>query len=101
MYMVHVCFYVSCSDCVEICEDVCCLAAVGKYSGFNLGVLNYVVCLCKECDGCCVFCLYYDAWNCRCPCMGSMNVSSCICYMFVSCVHIVAALNVALSMTYG
>ena len=28
---------------------------------FRLGVLRYVVCLCKECDGCCVFCLYCDA----------------------------------------
>ena len=26
-------------------------------------------CLCKGCDGCCVFCLYCDAWRCRCSCM--------------------------------
>ena len=31
--------------------------------------------------------------------MGSMSVSSCICCMFVSCVHPVAVLNVAFSMT--
>ena len=36
---------------------------------------------------------------CRCSCMGSMSVSSCICCMFVSCVHPVAVLNVALCMT--
>ena len=24
---------------------------------FSLGVLKYVVCLCKGCDGCCVFCI--------------------------------------------
>ena len=24
---------------------------------FSLGVLKYVVCLCRRCDGCCVFCL--------------------------------------------
>ena len=30
--------------------------------------------------------------------MGSMNVSSCICYMFVSCVHPVAVLNAAFYM---
>ena len=24
----------------------------------GIGVLRYVVCLCKGCDGCCVFCLY-------------------------------------------
>ena len=36
MYMAHVCFYVCCSDCVGV---------------FSLGVLKYVVCLCKWCDG--------------------------------------------------
>ena len=64
---------VNCSDCV--------------------GVLKYVVCLCKGCDGCCVFCLYCDAWSCRGSCMGSMSVSSCRCCMFVSYVHPVAVLN--------
>ena len=29
-------------------------------------VLKYVVCLCNGCDGYCVFCLYSDAWSCRC-----------------------------------
>ena len=41
-------------------------------SVFSLGVLNYVVCLWKGCDGCCVFCFYCDAWTCRCSCMGGM-----------------------------
>ena len=36
-----------------------------------------------------VFC---DAWSCKCPYMGSMSVSSCRCYMFVS-LHLVAVLN--------
>ena len=31
--------------------------------------------------------------------MGSMSVSSCICCMFVSCVHPVAVLNAAICMT--
>ena len=31
--------------------------------------------------------------------MGSMSVSSCICCMFVSCVHPVAVLNAAFCMT--
>ena len=31
--------------------------------------------------------------------MGSMSVSSCICCMFVSCVHPVAVLNAAVCMT--
>ena len=31
-------------------------------------------------------------WSCRCPCMGSMSVLSCICCMFVSCVHPAAVL---------
>ena len=61
-------------------------------------VLKYVVCLCKRCDGCCVFCLYCDAWSGRCSCMGSMRVSSCRCCMLVSCVHHVAVLNAAFFM---
>ena len=54
MYMAHVCFYVCCSDCVGVCGNVCCVAAVVKDSVFSLGVLKYVVCLCRVCDGCCV-----------------------------------------------
>ena len=46
-----------------------------------------------------VFCLYCDAWSCRCSCMGSMSVSSCRCCMFVYCVHPVAVLNAAFCMT--
>ena len=46
------------------------------------------------------FCLYCEAWSCRCSCMGSMmSVSSCRCCMFVSCVHPVAVLNAACCMT--
>ena len=59
MYMTHVCFYVGCSDCVGVCGNVYCVAATDKDSGvLSLGVLRYVVCLCKGCDGYCVFCLY-------------------------------------------
>ena len=28
--MVHVCFYVCCSDCAGVCGNVCCIAAVLK-----------------------------------------------------------------------
>ena len=59
----------------------------------------YVVCLCKRCDGCCVLCVYCDAWSCRCSCKGRMSVSPCRCCMFVSCVHPVAVLNAAFCMT--
>ena len=45
------------------------------------------------------FCLYCEAWNCRCSSMGSVSVSSCRCCMFVSCVHPVAVLNAAFCMT--
>ena len=79
--MVHVCFYVCCSDCV----NVCCVAVVVKNN-----VLVWE---------CCVFCLYCEAWSCKCSCMGSVSVSSCRCCMFVSCVHSVAVLNAAFSMT--
>ena len=89
MYMAHVCFYVCCSDCVGVCGNVCCVAAVVKN----------VVCLCSGCDRCCVFCLYCDAWSCRCSCMGSVSVSSCRYCMFVSRVHPVAILNAAFCMT--
>ena len=30
MYIAHVCFYVSCSDCVGVCGNVCCVAAIVK-----------------------------------------------------------------------
>ena len=99
MYMEHVCFYVCCSDRVGVCGNVCCVAAVVKYSGF--GVLKYVVYLCSGCDGCFVFCLFCEAWSCRCSCMGSVSVSSCRCCMFVSCVHPVTVLNAAFCMTCG
>ena len=54
-------FNVCCSNCVGVCENVCCVTAVVNYSVFSLGVLKYVVCLCSGCDGCCVFCLYCEA----------------------------------------
>ena len=34
IYVAHVCFYVCCSDCLGICGNVCCIAAVVKNSGF-------------------------------------------------------------------
>ena len=34
VYMAHVCFYVCCSDCVGVCGNVCCVAAVVKNSVF-------------------------------------------------------------------
>ena len=66
-------FYVCCSDCVGVCGNSC-VAAVVKNSGvLSLGMLKYVVCLCSGCDGCSVFCLYCEAWSCRCSCMGSVE----------------------------
>ena len=62
-------------------------------------MLKYVVCLCSVCDGCCILCLYWEAWSCRCSCMGSGSVLSYRCCMFVSCVHPVAVLNAAFCMT--
>ena len=82
MYIVHVCFDVCCSEDVGVCGNVCCEVAVVKDS---VGLLTYVVCLCKGCDGCCVLCFYSDAWSCMCFCMGSMSISSCICCMCASC----------------
>ena len=48
MYMAHVCFYVCSSDCVGVCGNICCVAAVVKDSFFCFGVLKYVVYLCKD-----------------------------------------------------
>ena len=75
------------------------VAALLKIVVLSLGVLKYVVCLCKGCDGYCVFCMYCDAWSCRCSCMGCMSVWSCRCCMFVSCVHPVAVIYAAFCMT--
>ena len=64
MYMAHVCYYVCCSDCEGVCRNVCCVASVVKDSVFCLGVLKYAVCLCKGCDGCCVFvCIVTRGWE--------------------------------------
>ena len=99
MFIPHVCF-MSVVVIVWGLWEVCCVAIVVKDSGgLSLGVLKYVVCLCKGCGGCCVFCLYCDALSCRCSCMGSMSVSSCSCCMFVSCVHPMAVHNAELCMT--
>ena len=38
--------------------------SVGMFAVYQ-PLLKYVVCLCNGCDGCCVLCLYCDAWNCR------------------------------------
>ena len=55
MHMVLVCFYVCCNDCVGVCGNVCCVAAVVKDSGFLiLGGLKYIVFLYKGCDRCCI-----------------------------------------------
>ena len=63
------------SDCVGVCGIVCCVSAVVE--NCVLGVLKYVVCLCRGCGGCFVFGLCCEAWSCRCSCMGSVSVSSC------------------------
>ena len=51
MYVYGACLFCVCySDCVEVCGNVCCVAAIVKYRGFlRLGVLKYVACLCKGC----------------------------------------------------
>ena len=78
-------FLCRCSDCVGVCGNVCCVAAVVKNSVFfSLGVLKYVVCLCRGWMLCFLYC---EAWSCRCSCMGSVSISSCRCCIFVSCVH--------------
>ena len=36
----HVCFYICCSDCVEVCGNVCCVAVVVKDRGYRLIALE-------------------------------------------------------------
>ena len=57
MYVYGACLFLCLlSDCVEVCGNVCYVAAVAKNSVFfSLGVLKDVVCLCRGCDGCYVF----------------------------------------------
>ena len=100
MYMAHVCFYVCCSDCVEVCGNVCCVAPLLKIVFLTLECWSMLYfCVRGMYDECCVLCLYWDAWSCRWSCMCSMSVSSCRWCMFVSCVHPVAVLNAAFCMT--
>ena len=61
MYMAHVCFYVCYCDCVGVCGKFVVYRPLLKIVEFlSLGVLKYVVCLCRGCDGCYVFCLYCE-----------------------------------------
>ena len=50
MYMVHVYFYVCCSDCVGFFGRFVVLRPLLKIVFLSPGVLKYVVCLCKGCD---------------------------------------------------
>ena len=56
-------FFICSGDCVGVCGNVFGVAGVVEYSVFSLGVLKYIVCLCKACDGCCMFvsCVHYVA----------------------------------------
>ena len=97
--MTHVCIYVCCNKCVWSMGMFVVYQPLLKIMFFCRGLLKYVVCSCRGCEGCCVFYLNCEAWSCMCSCMGSMSVSSCRCCMFVSCVHPVAVLNTAFCMT--
>ena len=44
-------------ECVGVCGNVYCVSTIVKDSVYSLGVLKYVVCLCKGCDGCFLFVL--------------------------------------------
>ena len=46
MYMAHVCVYVCCSDCVGVCGNVCCVAAIVKNSGFLALECCSMLCVC-------------------------------------------------------
>ena len=46
---------------------------------FSLGALKYVACFCKECDGCCVFCLYCEGGT-VCLCLVCILWQFCMTY---------------------
>ena len=46
MYMAHVCFYVCCSDCGGVCENVYCVAAVVTNSDFSAFECCSMWCVC-------------------------------------------------------
>ena len=50
--------------------------------------LEYVVCLCRRCDGCCVFYLFCEAWSCRCSCIREVSVSRHTCVVGLCLVYI-------------
>ena len=79
MYIVHVCFYVCCNDCVGVC---------GMFDVWR-ALLKYVVCFCRGRDGWCALCLNFEAWSCWYSCTGSGSLLSCImlyvCVLCVSC----------------
>ena len=60
-FVIASCGYMPIANRCMYMAHVCCVAAVVKDMFFSLGVLKYVVCLCKGCDGCCAFSLYCDA----------------------------------------
>ena len=43
MYMLHVCFYGCCSDCMGVCRNVCCVAAVVKDSVLGMEYYSMLV----------------------------------------------------------
>ena len=47
----HMFGFMSCSDCLGVCGNVCCVATVVNYSGV-FSPLNVVVCLCLVCILC-------------------------------------------------
>ena len=46
MYMAHAGFYVYCSDCVEVCRNVCCVVAVVNDSVFLALECNCMLYVC-------------------------------------------------------
>ena len=56
-YIAHVCFMFVVVTVWGLWECLCVAAALLEIV-FFFAVLKYVVCLCRGCDGCCVFCLY-------------------------------------------
>ena len=44
MYIWRMLVFVCCSECLGVCENVCCVVAVFEDSVFSLGVFKYGVC---------------------------------------------------------
>ena len=76
VHVAHVCFYVCCTDSAGVCEVVSDISGLLKVVGcISRCELLYVVYLYSGCGGYCALCLTWNAWNCKCFCIGDIVIT--------------------------